>query len=80
MKGNPLVAGGLLISKPTWVNTIACLATSVFFVAALRDAGALANLGSNLMQKPEYSEHVSITHTYWDMLKECMKNQNVKPA
>ena len=31
MKGNPSVPGGLLTSKPTWLNALGCLATSVFF-------------------------------------------------
>ena len=33
MKGNPVVAGGSLTSKPTWLNTCGCLATSVFLRA-----------------------------------------------
>jgi len=32
MKGNPAVPGGLLTSKPTWLCTKGCSATSAFFV------------------------------------------------
>jgi uncharacterized protein YbcI len=31
MKGNPAVPGGSLQSKPTWLSTFGCLATSAFF-------------------------------------------------
>jgi hypothetical protein len=34
MKGNPAVLGGLLTSKPTWLNTLRCSATSAFFFKA----------------------------------------------
>jgi hypothetical protein len=30
MKGNPLVPGGPLMSKPTWLNAFGCSATSFF--------------------------------------------------
>src|SRR6266540_3046511 len=32
MKGNPVVPGGPLTSKPTWWNTWRCSTTSVFFL------------------------------------------------
>ena len=50
MKGNPLVPGGLLTSKPTWSNTSGCLATSFFLrrVAPSR----LQPAGVNLMDQP----------------------------
>jgi hypothetical protein len=31
MKGNPLMPGGHLMSKPTWLNAFGCSATSFFF-------------------------------------------------
>ncbi len=41
MESNPAVPGGLLASKPTWLYTFGCSATSAFFVGftlALADA------------------------------------------
>ena len=35
MKSNPVLPGGLLKSKPMWLNTFGCSATSAFFVVLL---------------------------------------------
>ena len=35
MKGNPVLPGGSLKSKPTWWNTFGCSAMSAFFRLAL---------------------------------------------
>jgi hypothetical protein len=43
MKGNPAVPGGSLKGKPTWLNTLGCLATSAFF--GLRRHGDVATAG-----------------------------------
>jgi hypothetical protein len=32
MNNNPALPGGLLESKPTWLNTFGCSTTSAFFV------------------------------------------------
>ena len=32
MESNPALPGGSLMSKPTWLNTSGCSATSAFFV------------------------------------------------
>jgi hypothetical protein len=36
MKGKPAVPGGPLESKPTWLNTSGCSATSAFLFAVTR--------------------------------------------
>ena len=35
VKGNPAVPGGPLKSKPTWLSTFGCLATSAFLSPAV---------------------------------------------
>ena len=42
MKGNPAVPGGLLTSKPMWMNTVRCSATSASLFAVIRDGRGAA--------------------------------------
>jgi len=53
MKGNPVVPGGPLKSKPTWLSTFGCLATSAFLDLARREV--IATPGANLMDKADSS-------------------------
>jgi hypothetical protein len=42
MKGNPALLGGSLKSKPTWLGTFGCLATSALFLrSSAMIAGAI---------------------------------------
>ena len=53
MKGNALVPGGPLMSKPTWLNTSGCLATSVFLLVA-RPQPATTKLMSPVLRNNLY--------------------------
>ena len=45
MKGSPARPGGLLVSKPTWLNTYGCATTSAFFVHSVRKVHRITGSG-----------------------------------